>query len=99
VASIIHSIQYRRWREFGDAFEIQDCNYSVPNRTLSSRSDGRDKKTRQPVSVRGYWSDIVNPPYYSYGVKGKDKDLFRIMSNQHRWTSTDVSESNVKKLL
>jgi len=99
VASIIHAYHYKRWCEIGNAFEIRNCTYSVPNRTLSSRCEGRDKSRRQPVSVRGYWSDIVNPPYISFGIKGNDKDLFRIQSNQHRWTSVDVCQSNVKKLL
>jgi len=97
VASIVHSYHYKRWRECGNAFEIRDCTYNTPNRTLSSRCEGKDRRRLQPVSIRGYWSEIVNPPWISFGIKSNEKNLFRIESNQHRWTSVDVSQSNLKQ--
>jgi len=68
-----------------------------PNRTLASRYEGKDRKRRRPVSVRGYWSHIVNQPWICFGIKGDDKSMFRIESNQHRWTAVDVCHNNLKQ--
>lgn len=97
VAPIINSDQYKRWREFGNAFEIRDCTYSYPNRTLSSNCKTTDKEKMKSNSTQGYWSDIVNPPWISFGIKSSDKKMFRIERNEHRWTAVDVCQSNVKQ--
>lgn len=96
MAPIVNSCHYKRWREIGNAFEIRNCTYSYPNRTLSSHCETTDKNKMQPVSTQGYWSDIVNPPWISFGIKSNDKNLFWIESNEHRWTSVDVCQSNLK---
>lgn len=54
VALIVHRYQYKRWREFGNAFEHRGWTNSKPNRKLSSCCEGRKRPRKQPVSVRGY---------------------------------------------
>jgi len=97
VAPIVNSCNYKRWREIGNAFAIRNCTYSYPNRTLSSHCETIEKDIMEPVSTRGHWSDIVNPPWISFGIKSNDKNLFRIESNEYRCTAVDVCESNLKQ--
>ena len=40
---IIHFSHFRHWRMTGLAFEVRDCQYTVPNSTLVSAAVGRTK--------------------------------------------------------
>lgn len=40
----------------------------TPNRTLSSYIPGKKKKTGTSIMVRGFWGDIINSPYFAFGV-------------------------------
>jgi dynein assembly factor 3 len=59
--------EYRSWRLNGIAFETRLATGTVPNRTLSSFVPGKTKKGRDSVLVRGFWGDIINSPYISFG--------------------------------
>ncbi len=34
--TIVHSKEYAKWRQTGVAFEVRDCNYTHPNRTMAT---------------------------------------------------------------
>ena len=53
--------------------------------------------------VRGYWGDIVNSPYVSFGMevwKEEDKEkFFRKLNFQRIYRASDVSEYNLQGYL
>lgn len=61
--------QYIYWRNTGIAYEFRLNKYSYPNKTLASYVEGKSKQSKGSCMVRGYWGDIVNSPFISYGVK------------------------------
>ena len=65
---IIHFYHYKMFRNTGVAFETRLSENVGPNRTLSSYAPGRKKKERDSCLVRGYWGDIWNTPYLSFGI-------------------------------
>ena len=42
--SIIHFYHFRRWRESGVAYELRDCKYCQPNRSLLTTAYGKRKE-------------------------------------------------------
>mmetsp|Transcript_15660 Transcript_15660/g.27320 ORF Transcript_15660/g.27320 Transcript_15660/m.27320 type:complete len:475 (+) Transcript_15660:274-1698(+) len=106
-ASIIHSQQYRKWRDTGVAFEFGDQTYTMSNRTMASYAEGKANGKSQ--LRRGFWSDVVVGPYASFGISCDQpnqhaKDLFQIQSKgtateQHRHTAVHVSVYNILSYL
>jgi hypothetical protein len=47
-----------------------------PNYTLASRVEGKSKSKGQPVSVRGFWGDIVCGPFAAFAVEADEPRLF-----------------------
>ena len=64
---IIHQIHYSKFRESGQCFELRECDYAIPNPTLSSFRIG--KKSGAPVQVRGFWGDSIVGCFNCFGVK------------------------------
>lgn len=71
---------------------------------LSPRKENRlcDRRRHGSLSQvlkRGYWGDICNSPYFSFGVSaepGPDREaLFKMMNKQHVKTAVDVSVYNL----
>ncbi|XP_065844488.1 dynein axonemal assembly factor 3-like isoform X2 [Oscarella lobularis] len=92
-ASVIHSKQYKRWRETGMAFEPREGGYEVPNRTLASGLILR--KAGESIPRRGYWGDMINSPYLGFGIETENKDLLKKFNDVHEKTASDVAEHNV----
>jgi dynein assembly factor 3, axonemal len=107
-ASIIHIRQYKDWRNTGIAFEFGDQQYSCPNRTLMAYAEGyiklgKDKGLKK--EVKGYWGDMINSPYFSFGVDCETTNahaagLFEIVnkntgSEQHRHHTVEVALFNI----
>nr|KAG5702916.1 hypothetical protein BaRGS_034689 [Batillaria attramentaria] len=90
---IINTHQYKNWRNTGQAFEVREGSYDVPNKTLASgivfKHDG-DRHAR-----RGYWGDIIVSPYVPLGIESEEKSLFKKMNDMHIKTAEDVAEYNV----
>eukprot|EP00743_Colponemidia_sp_Colp-15_P008071 GILK01008746.1.p1 GENE.GILK01008746.1~~GILK01008746.1.p1 ORF type:complete len:482 (-),score=68.77 GILK01008746.1:215-1660(-) len=102
LASIIHMVHYREWRQTGVAFETRLATYTCPNRTLASYTEGKDKKRSTSVLVRGFWADIVNSPYIGFGVHAPLPEaarLFKKRNEQHLHTAVDVSDFNLTAYL
>eukprot|EP00002_Diphylleia_rotans_P022507 TRINITY_DN4408_c0_g1_i1.p1 TRINITY_DN4408_c0_g1~~TRINITY_DN4408_c0_g1_i1.p1 ORF type:complete len:401 (+),score=67.50 TRINITY_DN4408_c0_g1_i1:81-1283(+) len=97
LTTIIHEKQYKYWRRTGQAFVIDDTAYPKPNRTLASETEGRLKGSS--VVMRGFWCDIVNSPYLSFGISSENKSLFEKKGEQHTKTSVDVTEHNLSTYL
>jgi len=71
----VNQLEYREFRMSGIAFETRLATGSIPNRTLASTVEGRNRtKDRLLCDVRGFWGDIVNSPYLSFGMEVDDKD-------------------------
>eukprot|EP00795_Rhopilema_esculentum_P012846 gene12846-3592_t len=93
-APIINFREYKTWRESGVAFELRDdSSYEVPNRTLASGIV--IKKDGEKFARRGYWGDVVNSPYLSYGIESEEKSLFKKNNDIYVKTATNVTEHNV----
>jgi dynein assembly factor 3 len=53
----------------GIAFETRLSTGMTPNRTLSSFIPGKKKKSGDSILVRGFWGDIINSPYVTFGME------------------------------
>ena len=60
--------EYKDWRMTGVAFETRLTTGMTPNRTLSAYIPGKKKKTGDSILVRGFWGDIINSPYFPFGI-------------------------------
>ena len=47
------------------------------------------------VSAWGFWGDILNSPYHSFGTACKERSFFKISNKQFAHTSVGVAEYNV----
>lgn len=102
-APIVRMAHYSYFRETGIAFEVRLNKYKFPNRTLSSFIEGRSKESKGSCMVRGYWGDMVNSPYISYGLTletSQEIDYF-YSNNKINYLrdSQDVTEYNLMKIL
>ncbi|XP_069405573.1 dynein axonemal assembly factor 3 [Ovis canadensis] len=96
-ARVIHTREFRRWRDTGVAFELRDSSaYHVPNRTLAS---GRLLSHRgERVAARGYWGDIATGPFVAFGIEADDETLLRTSNGQPVKTAGEITEHNVGEL-
>jgi len=88
----------------GISFETRLATGSIPNRTLASTIEGRNKtKERLQCNVRGFWGDIVNSPYLSFGMEVDDEDdkfrFYKHCNFQAVYSNTDISEYNLQKMI
>lgn len=97
--SIINHRVYGKWRDTGIAFELRDVNYDTPNKTLASGMVFNDTKSGDKTSRRGYFGDIIVGPYLSYGIEHEDAEFFKKANETYRYTSIDVSKSNIEKII
>lgn len=70
----MQSREYKDWRVTGVVFETRLANGTIPNRTMGSFVEGKDKKSRDSVMVRGFWGDIINSPLISFGTEIADEE-------------------------
>ena len=102
-APIVRLQYYMYWRENGIAFVMRLNQYKFPNRTMANYIEGRSKKTTDSCMVRGFWADIVNSPYISYGLslETRDEITYFYANNKIQYTrdSQDVTEYNLVKFL
>lgn len=99
-AKKVNQLEYRQFRLSGVAFETRLANGTIPNRTLGSFVQGRQKRgTRDSIMVRGFWGDIINSPYISFGNEVEDPDdhmrFFKEINFQSVYTNADISEFNI----
>lgn len=66
-SGVVHWVQYRDWRNTGVAFEYGDVKYDLPNRTLASYVEGKERG-RGSVARRGYWGDTIVSPFHAVGT-------------------------------
>ncbi|XP_012890025.1 PREDICTED: dynein assembly factor 3, axonemal [Dipodomys ordii] len=97
-AQVIHTREFRRWRDTGVAFELRDPGaYLEPNRTLAS---GRLLSHRgERVAARGYWGDIATGPFVAFGIETDDQSLLRTSNGQPVKTAGEITRHNVAELL
>ncbi|XP_012589041.1 PREDICTED: dynein assembly factor 3, axonemal [Condylura cristata] len=97
-ARVIHTREFRRWRDTGVAFELRDAGaYHAPNRTLAS---GRLLSHRgERVAARGYWGDIATGPFVAFGIEADDESLLRTSNGQPVKTAGEITHHNVTELL
>uniref|UniRef100_A0A8C9J0Q5 Dynein axonemal assembly factor 3 n=1 Tax=Piliocolobus tephrosceles TaxID=591936 RepID=A0A8C9J0Q5_9PRIM len=97
-AQVIHTQEFRRWRDTGVAFELRDSSaYHVPNRTLAS---GRLLRYRgECVAARGYWGDVATGPFVAFGIEADDESLLRTSNGQPVKTAGEITQHNVTELL
>lgn len=55
-----------------------------PNYTLASRVEGKSKSKGQPVSVRGFWGDIVCGPFAAFALEADEPRLFEARASRAR---------------
>ncbi|XP_046858961.1 dynein axonemal assembly factor 3-like isoform X2 [Xenia sp. Carnegie-2017] len=97
-APIIKFHEYKTWRDQGVAFEMrEDASYAVANRTLASGlvvTKGGEK-----FLSRGYWGDIINSPFFAFGIESDEKRLFEKKNDVHVKSARDVSVHNVTSFM
>ncbi|XP_057170017.1 dynein axonemal assembly factor 3 isoform X3 [Ursus arctos] len=96
-ARVIHTREFRRWRDTGVAFELRDPSaYHMPNRTLAS---GRLLSHHgERVAARGYWGDIATGPFVAFGIEADDDSLLRTSNGQPVKTAGEITQHNVTEL-
>ncbi|KAJ3122004.1 Dynein assembly factor 3, axonemal [Nowakowskiella sp. JEL0407] len=94
---IVYKGEYLRWRMTGVAFGDVDGASCRGNRVLGSVEVLNIN--HQKVPKWGYFSDILTGPFLSYGVKSKNKELFKKFNDKYKNTAADVSEYNVRSLI
>ncbi|DBA71332.1 TPA: Dynein assembly factor 3, axonemal [Trebouxia sp. C0005] len=107
VGSIIHFYHFRRWRECGVAYELRDCKYTQANPTLLSTAFGTRKEYKdrlgndkgRSVSAWGFWGDILNSPYHSFGTSCSEPSFLKISNKQFVHTAVSVAEYNVTAMI
>jgi hypothetical protein len=102
VAPIIHWQHFKEFGKSGVCFETRLGSYTQPNRTLASYMDAKSRTKGTSIQVRGFWADILNPPYFSFGVEADPEDtprLFKKANDQFRNNAMDVGFFNVQALL
>jgi len=100
-APIIHWQLFKQFGHTGVAFETRIATYSEPNRTLASYTPGMSGMG-DSIALRGFWADIVNTPYWSFGTDCHPKDkprLFKKINEQLRNNALDISEFNLMALM
>mmetsp|Transcript_23668 Transcript_23668/g.38936 ORF Transcript_23668/g.38936 Transcript_23668/m.38936 type:complete len:314 (-) Transcript_23668:649-1590(-) len=96
-ASIISFPEFREWRQTGIAFEVRESTYIAANRSLASMAAGRENG--RSVAKRGYWGDIVNSPYISFGIECDDQSLMKKQNDTHLHSCQEVCQYNVSNIL
>jgi dynein assembly factor 3, axonemal len=82
-----HQQEYRDWRLNGIGFETRLTVNNIPNRTLSSFIPGKKKKSGDSIMIRGYWGDIINSPFVTFGfevLNEEDREKFFRKLNYQR---------------
>eukprot|EP00049_Salpingoeca_infusionum_P004639 m.81963 g.81963 ORF g.81963 m.81963 type:complete len:535 (+) comp12663_c0_seq4:34-1638(+) len=97
VAPIVNMREFAHWREVGVAFELDDADYSVSNRTFGSME--RVKKKGQVKEVRGFWGDIITGPYIAHGTSSSNQSLFEKRNDHYIKLATDVTKYNLLALM
>lgn len=103
-AGNIHFTHFREWRLSGIAFEFGDQTYRLPNRSLASYAEARERG--RSTLRRGFWTDIINSPYHALGTAAYPSNkhaegLFQVHSRgtgTEQWRHTAV-ETTVYNLL
>lgn len=94
---------YKNFRLTGISFENRLNKYTFPNKTLSSYIPGRSKQSKDSIMVRGYWGDLINSPYISFGIScdtNDENDFFKkIRNDSYIFNSKLISEYNILKIL
>lgn len=102
VAPIVHWQHYKEFGKSGVAFETRLGSYTQPNRTLASYQEARSRTKGTTVEVRGFWADVLNPPYFGFGIEADPQDrarLFKKANDQYRNNAHDIAFFNVSALL
>ena len=95
---IVRWQEYKYWREHGIAFRKRDeTAYTVPNKTLASGVEIRSNG--EGVRKRGYWGDIVNGPFYSFGMECENASMLEVKNGDHTKSTTDVAFYNIMSVI
>lgn len=99
----IHYKHFRQWRLEGTGVEFGDQTYNLPNRSLASYAEGRERG--RTTLRRGFWADVVNSPYHAMGTAAycanrKADELFQVVNKgtgteQWRHTGVDITVYNL----
>jgi hypothetical protein len=101
-APIIHWQHFKEFGKSGVCFETRLGSYTQPNRTLASYQRARSRTKGTTIEVRGFWADILNPPYFAFGIEADPEDtprLFKKANDQFRNNAMDIAFFNVQALL
>ena len=88
-------------------YELRDSKYTEKNGTLISTARGRTQEFKnwsgedkgRSVTAKGYWGDILNGPYLSFGYVTEKKSFYEQNNGQFQVTSVDIAEFNVRAML
>ena len=100
---IIHFKHFAQWRLAGIGYPVREATYPAPNRTLVGYARGTTKEFKdrnlddkgRTVESRGFWGDVLNGPYHSFGTRAEEPSLFKVANRQHVKNAVEVCEYNV----
>lgn len=99
MAPHVNQREYKDWRMNGVAFETRLTTNTTPNRTMSSFIPGKRKKSGDSIMIRGFWGDIINSPFATFGyevLNEVDKEkFFRKLNFQRIYIAQDISQYNI----
>lgn len=99
----VNQQEYRGWRLNGIGFETRLATGTIPNRTMGSFVEGKTRKGHDSIMVRGFWGDIINSPYFSFGNEiWKEPERTRFLKEvnyQRVYSNADISEYNVQSYI
>ena len=87
---IIHFKHFAQWRLAGIGYPVREATYPAPNRTLVGYARGTTKEFKdrnlddkgRTVESRGFWGDVLNGPYHSFGTRAEEPSLFKVANRQ-----------------
>ncbi len=82
--------EYLDFRESGASFDFRSNDYTCPNKTMASYQEGKTKVGKDSCMVRGFWGDIINSPFLSFGLKLDTKE-----EEDHFYRHQDVTYLHV----
>eukprot|EP00474_Spongospora_subterranea_P011383 CRZ11841.1 hypothetical protein [Spongospora subterranea] len=98
-AMIVNKLHFTQWRMTGQAFEVRDSKYTIPNKTLLTYRNAKQKSNGKSVRVLGYWGDIIVSPYISFGVEAPNApELFQVQGDRYQHSAVDVSKHNIQEV-
>ena len=102
-AGVVHFKHFSSFRLSGIAYPVREATFPLCNKTLVGFTVGKTKEFKdrdlsdigRSVESKGLWCDVLNGPYFCYGIQAEDCELLKVANRQHVHNAVEISEHNV----